>query len=110
MYCFHDSMRAVIRSGDTTTGSIDVQNGLRQGCTLAPTLFNSYFCAMVATYVQCSWKAGCQQAGVTLKFKHCRKLFGDCTVKLQLDEVCVNESQFADDAAMYTTTQIAFEQ
>ena len=37
---FHEGMGAVVRVGTTTTDSVEVQNGLRQGCTLAPSLFN----------------------------------------------------------------------
>ena len=36
-------MLAVVRLGSTKTDSISVQNGLRQGCTLAPVLFNLYY-------------------------------------------------------------------
>lgn len=43
----HDGMKAVVRVGDSTTYEIEVTNGLRQGCTIAPTLFNLYFSAMV---------------------------------------------------------------
>ena len=37
---FHKGMTAVVRVGDSLTDDIEVTNGLRQGCTLAPTLFN----------------------------------------------------------------------
>ena len=40
----HDGMKAeVALSGGETTPEIEVNNGLRQGCTIAPTLFNLYF-------------------------------------------------------------------
>ena len=70
------------------------QLGLHSG----PTLFNIYFNVMVA-----NWRAGCPQAGARVKSKHGRKFLGDRTAKSQLDEVCVTESQCADDAAMYHT-------
>ena len=35
---FHDGMKAEIRVGSLSTDSTEVKNGLRQGCTLAPTL------------------------------------------------------------------------
>ena len=40
----HSGMKAVVRTGGGTTS---VTNSLRQGCTLAPSLFNIYFRAMV---------------------------------------------------------------
>ena len=55
---FHDDMQAEIRVGDTITEWITVQNGLRQGCTLASSLFNIYFCAMMAY-----WRAECLEWG-----------------------------------------------
>ncbi len=45
---FHEGMHAEIRVGSTVTDRFEVRNSLRQGCTLAPTLFNIYFSAMVA--------------------------------------------------------------
>ena len=77
---FHDSMLAQVRVGrDSTTNSIEVKNGVQEGCTLAPSLFNIYFSAMVACL-----RARCPEAGFT-------------------------KSQFADDAAVYASTRAAFE-
>ena len=45
---FYEDMTAVVRVRDSTTSDIEITNGLRQGCTLAPTLFNLYFSAMVS--------------------------------------------------------------
>ena len=45
---FHSGMQAEVRVGDAATEEILVNNGLRQGCTLAPSLFNIYFSAVVA--------------------------------------------------------------
>ena len=101
---FHDGMQAEIRVRDTTTDRIEVQNGLRQGCTLAPSLFNIYFSAMVAY-----WRARCPEVGVTVGYKHGRKLVGDRTAKSRLDRTRITESQFADDIAVYTTSHDAFE-
>ena len=47
---FHDGMRADVRVGKSSTDSIEVKNGLRQGCILAPTLFNIYYSAVVANW------------------------------------------------------------
>ena len=56
---FHDGICAKIRVGVSSTESFEVRNGLRQGCTLAPTLFNIYFSGMVA-----NWRCGCTEACV----------------------------------------------
>ena len=100
----HDGMQAEVRVGSTTTESFEVKNGLRQGCTLAPTLFNVYFSGMVA-----SWRMKHASEGVSVLYKFGRKLVGDRTAKSRLQEVKVTETQFADDAALYSTAREGFE-
>ena len=45
---FHVGMQPMVRVGASVSHNFEVYNGLRQGCTLAPTLFNLYFSAVVA--------------------------------------------------------------
>ena len=66
---FHEGMHAEVKLGPTCTESFEVRNGLRQGCTMAPTLFNIYFSAMVA-----NWRNECIEEGVSVLYKHGRKL------------------------------------
>ena len=99
---FHDGMQAGVRVSSTVTDSFEVQNGLRQGCTMAPVLFNIYFNAMVGM-----WRGQSGEAGVPILYQHGRKLVGDRTAKSRLLKVHVTESQFADDLAMYTVTREA---
>ena len=101
---FHDGMRADVRVGTVSTESIEVKNGLRQGCTLAPTLFNIYYSVVVS-----SWRDKCPLAGVNVKFKHGRKVVGDRTAKSHLNVAKLTKSQFADDTATYATTRDTFE-
>ena len=72
-----------------------VRNGLRQGCTMAPVLFNLYFAVIVA-----SWRGCCPEAGVTVRYKIGRKLVGDRTAKAKLEVTEIIESKFAEDAAL----------
>ena len=99
---FHDGMQAGVRVGGTVTDSFEVRNGLRQGCTMAPVLFNVYFNAMVGM-----WRGQSGEAGVPILYRHGRRLVGDRTAKSRLLKVHVTESQFADDLAMYTVTREA---
>ena len=101
---FHEGMCAEVRIGGKYTNSFNVNRGLRQGCTLAPTLFNLYFNAMVA-----KWRSKCPQAGVLVNYKIGRKLVGDRTAKARLQEITVTESQFADDVAVYATSREVLE-
>ena len=68
---FHEGMHAEVRIGEAVTNSFEVCNGVTQDRTMAPTLFNIYFSAMVTI-----WRDQCDDAGVTLLFKHGRKLLG----------------------------------
>ena len=97
---FHEGMQAEVRVGGSLSDTLEVRNGLQQGCTLAPTLFNIYFSAVVA-----SWRGGCAEAGVDVLYQHGRKLVGDRTAKSRLNVVRVTESPFADDVALYTRSQ-----
>ena len=45
---FHQDMKAEVRVGSELSDGFEAKNGLGQECTLAPTLFNIYFGAMVA--------------------------------------------------------------
>ena len=99
---FHEGMCAEVRVGHDATDCFEVKNGLRQGCTMTPTLFNIYFNAMVC------WCDECGEAEVTVVYKLGRKLVGDRTVKSKLHHMKITESQFADDVALYARTGSAF--
>ena len=100
----HEGMQAEVRIGSELSDSFEVKNGLRQGCTLAPTLFNLFFSAVV----KC-WQVSCPEAGVDVLFSHGRKLVGDRTAKSRLSSVRITESQFADDVALYTSSRTVLE-
>ena len=55
----HEGMTAEVRVDGATSPGIQVTNGLRQGCTIAPTLFNLYFNLVVE-----EWRKRCQPLGV----------------------------------------------
>ena len=45
---FHDGMRAYVRLHDgVCSGWFAVEQGLSQGCVLAPLLFNNFFAAVI---------------------------------------------------------------
>ena len=64
---FHEGMHAEVRVGSQITENFEVRNGLRQGCTLAPTLFNIYISAVVA-----NWRDRYEEVGVNVLYKHGR--------------------------------------
>ena len=56
-----------------------------------------------------SWRSQSSH-GVPVKYRNGRKLVGDRTAKSRLDAVYITESQFADDAVLYTTSRPCLDQ
>ena len=70
---------------------------------MAPTLFNIYASALMS-----HWRRNCSEAGIDVRYRIGRRLVGDGTEKSKLDRVKMTELQFADDAALLTSTRAAF--
>ena len=49
---FHENMKANIRVDDELCDEIEVENGLRQSCTMAPTLFNLYAAVVAERWLE----------------------------------------------------------
>ena len=105
VHSFHEGMKAQISiNGELLEEKIEVENGLRQGCTLAPTLFNLYACLVMERWTE--RVAGLEGVGTGMLCKF--DLFRRSTKDSQ--QVQLNECQFADDAALLATTRSGAEQ
>ena len=94
-------MKAQVRLDDCLLDEIDVENGLREGCCMAPVLFNLYSCAAIER-----WKGeleGEEGTGIYLRYKHDKKLFRRYTRNALTTRL--TECQFADDAALLATSR-----
>ena len=98
---FHQDMQAQIQLNGTVLEAINVTNGLRQGCCMAPVLFNLYASLVVERWTARIAKLG--GVGVYLRYKHDGKLFRRYTKNAK--EAWLTECQFADDAALLATTR-----
>ena len=93
---FHTNMKAKIRLDGELLEDINVENGLRQGCCMAPVLFNLY-----TTLVIERWQdqmADSEEVGVTVQYKQDKKLFQRYTKNANKQKI--SECLFADDGAL----------
>lgn len=102
---FHQDMRARIRLEGSCLEEISVQNGLRQGCCMAPVLFNLYTCVALERWL--ARVEGNEGVGLTIKYKYDEKLFRRYT--RNASEMKITECQFADDTALPASTRSAAE-
>ena len=86
-------MSATVTVGGGRSEPFSVRNGLRQGCTIAPTLFILYFGLVIDR-----WLDRCQAAGVEVQFKLGGRLIGERTKRPS--SFVLSEYLFADDAAL----------
>ena len=64
---FYDNLNASIRVDGELLEEIEVNNGLRQGCSMTPTLFNLYMCVVGERWL--SRVAEMEDAGSYLRYK-----------------------------------------
>ena len=98
---FHSNMKAKIHMDGELLEDIRVENELRQGCCMAPVLFNLY-----TTLVIKRWQdrvAGNEGVGITLRFKMVEKLF--CRYTKNSSEQKTSECLFADDGALLASSR-----
>ena len=65
---FHQDMKARIRKYGAMLEALDVKNVLRQGCCMAPVLFNLYTCLAVENWLDIV--EGTEGIGITIKYKY----------------------------------------
>ena len=106
---FHTSMEACVRLNGCCSESVDVRNGLRQGCVMAPVLFNLFFGLVREHWQEALKVSGCDD-GISLCAdpRHVGDLFPRQYRRSRSCRVCPIESfEFADDAVLLAPSRAA---
>ena len=93
---FHEGMEAQVMIGGELSDTFPVTNGVKQGCTVAPTLFALYLAAVLEVA-----KKDQPAEGVWLLTRQDGNPFNlrRLSAKTKVEEVCVQELLYADDSA-----------
>ena len=102
---FHTNMMARVRVDGELLEEIGVNNGLHQGCTMAPTLFNLYACVVAERWLERVQNE--EDVGTRLLYKLDQHLFRKNT--RNACEVLVSKGEFADDVVLLASTRQAAE-
>ena len=97
---FHDNMNVSSRVDGKLLEEIEVNNGPRQRCSMAPTLLNLYVCVVGERWL--SRVAEMEDVGSYLRYKFDQQLFRRYT-RIATEDT-IKECQFADDVALLATT------
>ena len=102
---FHTGMRATVRVPGGFTDGIHVRNGLRQGCVMAPVLFNLFFGLVVERWSAVLLERGIE-AGVA--FRHMIGALFPRSVRRAVPGA-ISDIEYADDAVLFASTRLAAE-
>jgi hypothetical protein len=97
---FHDGMCARVIEQGSVSEPFTVTNGVKQGCTMAPTLFAVYFAAMLRDAFHNS------DVGVYVRYRTSGKLFNlrRLQARSKVMEALIRDLLFADDCGLFTHT------
>ena len=94
-----DRSTAAIHAYGKTSERFATTSGVRQGCVLAPTLFNLFFDAVIQMAIDDHPE---EERGVRIVFRPDAKLIGDRR-KMTL-ETLVSDLEYADDVALLSSS------
>ena len=100
---FHSDMKARVRLEGELLEEIEVNNGLRQGCTMAPSLFNLYACAVAERWME--RVKDVEEVGTEILYKLDQHLFRWSTRKAS--EACLLKGKFANDVVLMSRSRDA---
>ena len=99
---FHDQMHATVVIGGEETESFDVGVGVKQGCVMAPVIFNIYLAAATRLFRE-SFPV---EQGIGITFRLDGSIFNLSRLKARtkVNRDFVTELQYADDCALVAHT------
>ena len=101
---FHANMFARVRVGSSHTDRIEVRNGLRQGCSMAPMLFNLFFSLVLETW-RSKMEELCPGHSVSFRFNINGNLFNRSRTSCKTSSA--PDLELADDAVLITPSREA---
>ena len=100
---FHQDMKARLRVDGEILEEIEVANGLRQGCTMAPTLFSLYACVVAEQWLD--RVEVIEGVGTLVVNKQDGQLFRRST--RNASEALLYKGEFADDVVLFACSRDA---